>query len=249
MDLKLDGKRALVTGGTRGIGRAVALTLARAGADVLTCYARDAVAADGLARELKEVPGDHHVVQADLARPEAPAELVAECRERLGGLDVIVNNAGVISQHPFGELPPDEWHRVLDTNLTAVYLLIQQALPLLGPGASIVNVGSRVATIGVPQRAHYTASKAGLIGLSRSLAKELGGRDIRVNVVAPGVIETEEAQKLSEEQREVYRQRYRGLMALGRFGRPEDIAAAVLFLASDLSGYVTGETLNVDGGV
>jgi 3-oxoacyl-[acyl-carrier protein] reductase len=137
----------------------------------------------------------------------------------------------------------------MDTSLTAGYLVVQEALPLLSAGSSVVFIGSRVATVGIPLRGHYTAAKAGLVGLARSLAKEFGSRGIRVNVVAPGVIETEEAAKLSAEERRAYEQRYKSLIALGRFGRPADIARAVLFLASDLSGYVTGETINVDGGI
>ncbi|GAA3073053.1 hypothetical protein GCM10020000_67380 [Streptomyces olivoverticillatus] len=175
----------LVTGGTRGIGRAVVLALAEAGADVVTCHRQDGEAAESLARELKALPGDHHLVKADVGNPEDVARLVEECRTRFGTLDTIVNNAGVISHIPFAELPLEEWRRIVDANLTAPFLVTQKALPLLSPGASVVNIGSRVATVGLPLRAHYTASKAGVIGLSRSLAKELGPRGIRVNVVAP----------------------------------------------------------------
>lgn len=243
MQLELAGKRALVTGGTRGIGRGIVLELARAGVDVVTCHRQDSDAVDSLARELKQIGGDHHVVKADVGDPDDVARLVEECRTRLGGLDVVVNNAGVISHVPFGELPLEEWRRVLDTNLTAAYYVIQQALPLLGAGASIVNVGSRVATVGIPLRAHYTAAKAGLVGLTRSLCKELGSRGIRVNLVAPGPVETE------EEVPEQVRERYRHLIALGRLGTPQEIAGTVLFLASDLAGFVNGETINVDGGI
>lgn len=249
MELRLDGKKALVTGGTRGIGHGVAVALAEAGADVLACHRQEGEAAESLARELKALGGGHHVVRADLGRPEEVERLVEECGTRFGALDVIVNNAGVISHVPFAELPLEEWQRVVDINLTAAFLVVQKALPLLSEGASIINVGSRVATLGVPLRAHYTASKAGLIGLTRSLCKELGPRCIRVNVVAPGVIETEEAARLSDDEREAYRRRYAGLMALGRFGSPREVAGAVLFLASDLSAYVTGETIHVDGGI
>lgn len=243
--LRLDhaGRRVLVTGGTRGIGRAVVLAFARAGANVVTCHTTDGPHVESLVKELGETPGDHHVVKADIGTEEGVGRLIAECGEHLGGIDVIVNNAGTISHIPFAELPADEWRRVLDVNLTGAYLVVHKALKLLTPGASIVNVGSKVATVGIPQRAHYTAAKAGLIGLTRSLCKELGPLGHRVNLVAPGPVETE------EEVPEAVRERYRRLIALGRLGRPGDIAGAVLFLASDLATFVSGETLNVDGGI
>ncbi|GHH72142.1 short-chain dehydrogenase [Streptosporangium violaceochromogenes] len=243
MELRLAGKKAIVTGGTRGIGRAVVLGLARAGADVITCHRQEGEAADRLARELKELGGDHHVIKADIGRPEDIERLVEECRSRFGSLDVVVNNAGVISHIPFAELPLEEWRRVLDTNLTGTAFVVGGTLPLLTAGASVVNVGSRAATVGVPLRAHYTAAKAGLIGLTRSLAKELGPRGIRVNVVAPGPVET------GGEIPAPVRERYRNLIALGRLGVSEEIANVVLFLASDLSSFVSGETIHVDGGI
>ncbi|MEV6024928.1 SDR family NAD(P)-dependent oxidoreductase [Streptomyces sp. NPDC052036] len=249
MDVDLTGKRVLVTGGTRGIGRGIVLAFARAGAKVVTCYRSDGEAVEGLVKELTAIGGDHHVLKADVSDPEAVARLVDETEARLGALDVLVNNAGVISHVPFAELPLDEWRRVIDTNLTAPFLVIQKALPLLKEGSSIITVGSRAAVVGIPLRAHYTAAKAGLIGLTRSLMKELGPKGIRVNLVAPGVIETEEFEKASPEELERVQTRYRGLTGMGRLGRPDEIAGAVLFLASDLSAYVTGETLHVDGGI
>ncbi|MFD9908747.1 SDR family NAD(P)-dependent oxidoreductase [Streptomyces sp. NPDC059063] len=249
MDVDLTGKRALVTGGTRGIGRGIVLALARAGASVVTCYRTESESVESLVKELAGIGGDHHVVKADVSDPQDVERLMATAKQRLGALDVVVNNAGVISHVPFAELPLDEWRRVLDTNLTAPFLVIQKALPLLSEGSSVITVGSRAAVVGIPQRAHYTASKAGLIGLTRSLMKELGPQGIRVNLVAPGVIETEEFEKASPEELERVQSRYRGLTGMGRLGRPDEIAGAVLFLASDLSGYVTGETIHVDGGI
>lgn len=244
MGIRLDGRRVLLTGGTGGLGRGVAHALAGAGARTIICGRTNAEAADTLARELKESGGDHHVLLGDVTRAEDVQTLLDEARDRLGGLDVLVSNAGAISHVPFGELSEQEWRRVLDTNLTAAYLLVSRALPMLAEGASIVLVGSRSAQAGIPLRAHYTAAKAALVGLGRSLAKELGPRGIRVNVVAPGVLETPE-RPLPEE----VRKRYHQLTALGRLGAPEEVANAVLFLASDLSSYITGETLNVDGGI
>ncbi len=242
---RLHGKNALVTGGTRGVGLGIVRALAWAGANVLACYRQDADAAETLARELKETGGEHHLVQADVTAADDVTALIAQASERFGDLHVVVNNAGAISHVPFAELTLAEWHRVIDTNLTAAALVIQQALPLLKPGSSIINVGSRVATVGIPLRAHYTAAKAGLTGLTRSLAKELGPSGVRVNLIAPGVIETEEAKQLPAQRREHYTR----LAALGRLGQPEEIGAAVVFLASDDASYITGETLHIDGGI
>ncbi|MFB9364634.1 SDR family NAD(P)-dependent oxidoreductase [Kitasatospora sp. NPDC001664] len=249
MEFALHGKKILVTGGTRGIGRGIVLAAARAGADVLTCHRQEGEAVDSLVRELKETPGEHHVIRADLARIEEVDRLAALARQHYGRLDGVVNNAGVISHVPFAELPADEWSRVIDTNLTAAYRVIQQTLPLLGAGSSVVNIGSRGAAAGIPLRAHYTAAKAAMTGLTRSLAKELGPRGIRVNVVAPGVIETEAFEAMPADRAEALRATYAQKTSLARLGTVAELAAPVLFLLSDLSGYVTGETLNVDGGI
>ncbi len=239
----LSGKKALVTGGTRGIGREITVELARSGADVLACYRSDESRAAELVAELKEIPGDHHVVQADVTSETDIADLMTECRTRLGRLDIVVNSAGTVSHVPVAQLTLAEWHRVVDTSLTAAFQVTQAALPILGDGGSVINVGSRVALVGLPMRAHYTAAKAGLIGLTRTLCKELGPRGIRVNVVAPGVIATE-----AELPAEVI-QRYQKMTALGRLGTPADIATVVAFLASDAAGYLTGATIDVDGGI
>jgi 3-oxoacyl-[acyl-carrier protein] reductase len=249
MNLDIAGRKALVTGGTRGVGRGIVLELARAGVDVTTCYRRESEAVDTLVRELKEIGGDHQVVQADLTDPARVRELVRQTGSRYGRIDVMVHNAGTVSHIPFGQLPIDEWHRVVDTNLTAAYLLIQECLGLLHEGSSVVCIGSKSADVGIALRAHYTAAKAALRGMSRSLAKEFGSRGIRFNVLALGVIETEELLERPAEQRDALVARYRAKIALGRLGTPQEVAGAVLFLASDLSRYVTGATLFVDGGI
>ncbi|MEW9547195.1 SDR family NAD(P)-dependent oxidoreductase [Nonomuraea sp. NPDC050783] len=250
MNQQLSDKTVLVTGGSRGIGRAITLAVARAGANVVSCYRQDGEHIDALAGELKNVPGDHQLVKADVTVPGEVDALVEGVRERHGRLHGIVHNAGVISHVPFGALTLDEWNRVVDTSLTAAYLVVNRALPLLSEGASVVAIGSRVATVGIPLRAHYTAAKSGLIGLVRGLTKELSPSGIRVNLVSPGMIETPEAAaKLSPEQRRAYEERYADIIAMRRFGRPEDIAGAVLFLLSEQSAYITGENINVDGGI
>ena len=244
MESGLLGKRVLVTGGTRGIGRTTVLALAAAGARVVACHRTDGEAAASLEQELKEA-GDHRVVRADVTDPADVARLAETARDVLGGLDVLVNNVGVDGRVIIEEMDPTEWHRVIDANLTSAYLVTQAALPLLLDGGSIVHVGASVATRGRFAGAHYTASKAGLLGLTRSLCKELGPRGIRVNTVAPGLTETEPGAGLPPE----VVQRIVGLTALGRICRPEDVAGAVLYLAGDTSRYVTGIVLPVDGGV
>jgi len=244
VDMRLDGKKVLVTGGTRGLGRGLVLAFARAGADVLTCARSGGEAVNTLVQELKEIGGEHHVMRADITDPDDLADLLGTARSRLRSVDTIVTNAGAISRVPFERLPLDEWQRVIDTTLTSAYLLVQGALPLLRDGSSVILIGSRSALEGVPLRAADTAANAGLIGLARTLAKELGPRHVRVNVLAPGVVEPED-EPLPEE----VRQRYERQTALGRLGRPAEIAGAALFLASDLARYVTGEVLNVDGGI
>jgi glucose 1-dehydrogenase/3-oxoacyl-[acyl-carrier protein] reductase len=241
----LADKRALVSGGTRGIGRAIVLGLARVGASVAVGHQRASEAADSLRRELKETGGDHLLVKADVADPAQIEGMVAAAGEHLGGLDIVVNVVGTISHAPYGELSLAEWNAVIGTNLTATHLVTQHSLALLGDSGSIVNVGSGAGLVGLPLRAHYTAAKTGLIGLTRSLAKELGGRGIRVNLVSPGLIETDQVANLTEAARAAYVNR----IPLGRLGTAEEVAAVVLFLASDVSSYVNGATFTVDGGI
>jgi 3-oxoacyl-[acyl-carrier protein] reductase len=249
MDLGLTGKKALVTGGTRGVGRGIVLALARAGVDVVTCYQQSGEAVTALERGLKEIGGDHLVVQADVSDPAQVAALVEHARAKFGRLDLVVNNAGAISHIPYAELPVEEFQRVFAVNVTGAHLVIQNALPLLDGGSSVVSIGSKAVEAGIPLRSHYTATKAALVGLNRSLAKEFGGRGIRFNVVALGVVETENLYKMPEEQRALMVERYSAKTALGRLGLPEEVAGAILWLASDLSRYVTGSTVSVDGGI
>jgi NAD(P)-dependent dehydrogenase (short-subunit alcohol dehydrogenase family) len=245
MDLQLKGKKALVTGGSRGIGRAIVLALAKQGVSVAACYNRESEAVTSLAAELNGLGNDSHVVQCDVSDEAAVARMVKGVRDRFGQIDILVNNAGVVSHKPLKDLDPAEWRRVIDTNLTSMYLVTRAVVEAMPKGGSVINVTSAVAMVGMVGRTHYTASKAGVIGFTRSLCKEMGPRGIRVNALAPGIIETDQASGLTPEQRT----RYANLAALGRLGQSDDLANVVLFLASDLSQFVSGITLNVDGGI
>ncbi|GAB2721609.1 SDR family NAD(P)-dependent oxidoreductase [Kitasatospora kifunensis] len=249
MNLALEGKKALVTGGTRGVGRGIVLALARAGVDVVTCYQQESEYVGSLERELKEIGGNHLVLRADLTDPQQVAAFIARAGEALGHFDLVVNNAGAISHIPYAELPLEEFQRVFTTNVTAAHLVIQHSLPLLRAGSSVVSIGSKAVDAGIPLRSHYTATKAALAGLNRSLAKEFGAKGIRFNLVSLGVVETENLFKLPEDQQKLMVERYSAKTALGRLGTPQEVAGAVLWLASDLSRYVTGSTVSVDGGI
>jgi 3-oxoacyl-[acyl-carrier protein] reductase len=241
----LAGRRVLVTGGSRGIGRAIALRFAEHGASGVVCHRHPSPEAASLAAELDGHAGDWQVLAADVTDPGSVAALVDAARSRLGGVDVLVNNAGIVSHLELDDMELGQWREVLDTNLTAMYLVTRACAAAMGPGGSVINVTSAVAMVGLVGRTHYTASKAGVIGFTRSLAKELGPRGIRANALAPGIIDTDQAAGLTPEQRG----RYAQLAALGRLGRPEDVADAAVFLASDGARFVSGVTLNVDGGI
>lgn len=241
---ELAGQQALVTGGTRGIGRAIALALANWGAEVTACYRTDAVAAKEFADELADTAGGGQVVQADLTRPDEVTALFSQLRER-GGLDIVVSNAGIDAVLPFTEVSELDWEHVLDTNLSTVYRVSRAAGTLLRRGGRMVLIGSAAASRGVAGRGHYGAAKTGLIGLTRALAKEWGPRQIRVNLVSPGIIATEPDAGLPP----FVRDQITRSTALGRLGEPAEVAGVVCYLASDLSAYVTGINLTVDGGI
>jgi NAD(P)-dependent dehydrogenase (short-subunit alcohol dehydrogenase family) len=243
VELDLKGKRALVTGGSRGIGKAIVLQLAQHGASVAAGYTRDSDEIKALDKELAAFGNDSHVVQADVSDPAAVEAMVQGVRDRFDQIDIVVNNAGVVSHRTIEDLDLAEWDRVLNTNLKGIFMVVKAALPAIPEGGSIINITSAVGLKGMVARTHYTSSKAGVIGFTRSLAKEVGPRGIRVNAVAPGIIETDQVSGLTEEGKA----RYKNMIGLGRIGQPDDIAGPVLFLASDLSRYVNGETLVVDG--
>jgi NAD(P)-dependent dehydrogenase (short-subunit alcohol dehydrogenase family) len=247
MDFDLKGKRVLVTGGSRGIGRGIAIAAAIAGANVLTCHRRGGAGADELTRALAETAGEHRILVADMADPADVGDLIGECRSHFGGLDVLINNVGLFAPKPYADVDAADWQAAINGNLNPAHRLIHGSLDLLGDGSSIVNIGATVAFIGMTNGAHYTAAKAALVGMTRSLARELGPRNIRVNVLSPGRIETDAWDAMPEQVSAEQRRLFSSFTALGRLGKVEEIANVALFLASDLSSYITGQNIHVNG--
>jgi 3-oxoacyl-[acyl-carrier protein] reductase len=234
----LEGRTALVTGGSRGIGRAIAAELAKAGAQVVIGYRTGADEAEAVASEI-----GGRAVQADVSDPEQAKRLVEEAAE----VDVLVNNAGITRDGLLARMSDDDWRTVLDTNLGGTFntcRAVTRGMMKRRSGA-IVNVSSIVGVHGNPGQTNYSASKAGIIGFTKALARELGSRGVRANVVAPGYISTRLTNELPEE----LQQAMLANTPLGRFGDPEDVAGAVRFLCSDAAAFVTGEVLLVDGGL
>ena len=234
----LEGKRALVTGASKGIGRAIAAELARAGADVVVGYRTGAGEAESLAREI-----DGRAVQADVSSPEEAAHLVEEA----GDLDILVNNAGLTRDGLLARMPDEDWRTVIETNLSSVFYTCRAVCrPMMKKRAgAIVNVSSIVGVHGNWGQTNYAASKAGIIGFTKSLARELGSRNIRANVVAPGYVHSQLTDVLPEEAKAAML----GNTPLGRLGDPADVAGAVRFLCSDEASFITGDVLLVDGGL
>jgi 3-oxoacyl-[acyl-carrier protein] reductase len=234
----LEGKHALVTGASRGIGRAIAVELAAAGAEVVVGYRSGREEAEALATEI-----GGRAVQADVSSPEEARRLVEEA----GDLDVLVNNAGLTRDGLLARMSDDDWRVVLETNLSSVFYTCRAVTrPMMRKRAgAIVNVSSIVGVHGNWGQTNYAASKAGIIGFTKSLARELGSRNVRANVVAPGYVKTQLTDVLPEEATSAMLDN----TPLGRLGDPEDVAGAVRFLCSDAASFITGEVLLVDGGL
>lgn len=245
MYLDLSGKKALVIGGEDDVTQAIVRSLLAQGVTAAVTYQQENEYAASLIAELEAGRNGSFALQANVCDAQAVTQLVATVQARFEHINILINNSETISHAPIQELALSTWQQVLDSNLTSVYLVTRAALDLFEHGGSIINVSACLAAVGMRGKSHFTAAKAGVIGFTRSICKELGEKAIRVNVVAPGVISTGEMAHLSPEQRG----RYAYLAALGRLGRPEEVASAVLFLASDLSSFITGATLPVDGGV
>jgi 3-oxoacyl-[acyl-carrier protein] reductase len=234
----LEGKTALVTGASRGIGRAIALELGRAGASVIVGYRSGLEEAEAVANEV-----GGRAVQADVSDPDDAKRLVEEA----GDLDVLVNNAGLTRDGLLARMPDEDWRVVLETNLSGAFYTCRAAARgmMKKRAGAIVNVSSIVGLHGNPGQTNYSASKAGIIGFTKALARELGSRGVRANVVAPGYVKTQLTDVLPEE----LQQAMLANTPLGRLGDPEDVAGAVRFLCSDEAAFITGEVLLVDGGL
>ena len=244
---RLEGKRALVTGASRGIGRAIALRLAAEGASVVVNYHSGENDAASVVSEITASGGTAIAFQASVASAEEANRLVDATVEALGGIDILVNNAGITRDNLLMRLSEDDWDAVLDTNLKGAFLCTKAAIrPMLRQRSGrIVNMSSIVAITGNPGQANYTAAKAGLIGFTKTIAREVASRGITVNALAPGFIETQMVEAIPEDLRKQILER----IPLGQFGTPDDVARSVVFLASDDGAYITGQVIGIDGGL
>jgi 3-oxoacyl-[acyl-carrier protein] reductase len=243
----LEGKIALVTGGSRGIGRSIARALAEAGADVMIVYRKATAEADSIVQEIRTLGRTSQAFQADLGTMAGAKEVIETILKVTTRLDILVNNAGITRDGLLMRMGEEDWDAVLNTNLKSVFLITKAAIrPMMSQrSGKIINISSIAGVIGNAGQANYAASKAGMIGFTKSLAKELGSRNIQVNAVAPGFIETEMTAALNEEQRK----KLADLIPLKRTGKPEEVGAVVRFLASPAADYITGQVICVDGGM
>lgn len=245
--MKLEGKTAIVTGASRGIGREVALTLAEAGANVVINYAGSEAKANEVADKVRSKGCKALVYQCDVSDGEAVQKMMKDTVSEFGSLDILINNAGITKDNLLMRMKEDEWDDVMNINLKGVFLCTKAATRQMMKQRSgrIINMASIVGVIGNPGQANYVAAKAGVIGLTKTSAKELASRGITVNAIAPGFITTDMTDQLTGEQQEAMLKN----IPLAKFGDAADIAKTALFLASEDAGYITGQTIHVDGGM
>lgn len=243
----LENKSAIITGATRGIGRGIAVEFAKQGANVAFTYNSSVDAANALEEELKSFGVEAKGYQSNAADFEAAQQLAKDVQELFGSIDILINNAGITKDNLLMRISEEDFDKVIEVNLKSVFNLTKAVIrPMMKQrGGSIINMSSVVGLKGNAGQTNYAASKAGIVGFSKSVALELGSRNVRSNVIAPGFIETEMTDKLDEKTV----QGWRDAIPLKRGGTPEDIAHACVFLASDMSSYITGQTLSVDGGM
>ena len=245
--MHLTGKTAIVTGGSRGIGRAIALCLAEEGANVAVIYAGNTAAAEETQKAIAEKGGQAIAIQCDVANEDAVTAMMKQVKEQFGSIDILVNNAGITRDGLLMRMKTSDWQAVLDTNLTGTFFCTKAVTKIMMKQRSgaIVNLTSVVGLMGNAGQANYAAAKSGIIGFTKSVAKELASRGIRVNAVAPGCIDTDMTAVLSD----AVKDEMLKTIPLGRVAQPEEVAKAVLFLVSDCASYITGQVLNVDGGM
>lgn len=238
-------KVCIVTGGSRGIGRAIANELAARGAKVLLTYLKSSDAAFDLVSDIKKAGGRAEAVMSDSRDYGQARNVVGKALDLFGGLDVLVNNAGIIKDKAIMLMEPDEWKDVIDTNLTGYFNMAKACIVtmLKQKSGNIINISSVAGVVGTPRQTNYASAKAGIIGLTKSLAKEVAAYNIRVNAVAPGYIETDMTRSLNKTASLLK------MIPSGRLGKPEEVAKVVSFLADDRSGYITGQVIKVDGGL
>lgn len=243
----LDGKIALVTGGSRGIGRAIAIELAKEGASVAINYAGNVKAAEEVKAIIEEAGGKAIILQADVSNEQAAAEMVEKVIAEFGGIDILVNNAGITRDSLFIRMKSEDWNAVINTNLTSMFNCTKVAAKYMVKQRKgrIINLSSVSGIMGNIGQTNYSAAKAGVIGYTKSLAREMAARGITVNAVAPGFITTDMTAAMPEKAKE----HVLSAIPMGKMGQPEDIANAVLFLASDKASYITGQVVKVDGGM
>ncbi len=245
----LEGKKALITGSSRGIGRGIALALALQGADVIVNYRSNQEEANKVVEEIKKMGRNSVAVAADVSNSQSVAKMFEYVKSQWGKLDILVNNAGIISVYPFEKIPKEEWDKVIAVNLRGQFLCSQEAIKLMGKGGKIINMASVASGgvgIGSSNIAHYATSKGGSIALTEAMANELGPKGINVNAIAPGLIGTDMTKFITENKEQLQSMMMR--IPKGRIGKPEDVGAAAAFLASDEADYITGIVLYVDGG-
>ncbi len=245
--MKLSGKNAMVTGGSRGIGKAIAMALAKEGANVIINYSSNPAAAEAVVQEIEALGVKGFAVKGNVSQPEDVKDMLEKIEEVFDGVDILVNNAGITRDNLFIRMKEEEWDQVMDVNLKGVFLCTKAVTRKMikQKFGKIINISSVVGVMGNPGQANYCASKAGVIGFTKSIAKELAGKNICVNAIAPGFIDTDMTAVLSDTVKDEMLKH----IPLKRYGKPEDIANLVVFLSSDASNYITGQVIQVDGGM